>query len=251
MKLFVISDIHGYYDEMIVALNEAGFDPKNENHMLITCGDHFDRGAQPGLVMKYLRNLPRKVLVRGNHEQLLEELCERGFSHSYDYSNGTVATVNALGWSVGDDFYEQCVYVQKRVKSFFDEMVDYFETENYIFVHSWIPLINKDGLPAHHTRGRKFKFNPDWRNASKQEWEDARWGNPYALAAEGLKPDKTIVFGHWHCSTGWVQKEGCSEFGDDAKFDIFYGDGFISIDACTAHTHKVNVLVLEDDLLDG
>ena len=35
-KLFVVSDIHGFYDEMMNALDEAGFDPSNEEHWLIS-----------------------------------------------------------------------------------------------------------------------------------------------------------------------------------------------------------------------
>ena len=46
-KFFVISDVHGFYNEMREALDEAGFDPNNENHLLISCGDNWDRGPQP------------------------------------------------------------------------------------------------------------------------------------------------------------------------------------------------------------
>ena len=31
-KYFIVADVHGFYDEMIDALNEAGFDKNNENH---------------------------------------------------------------------------------------------------------------------------------------------------------------------------------------------------------------------------
>ena len=58
-----------------------------------------------------------------------------------------------------------------------------------------------------------------------------------------------LQFGHWHCSAGWAESEGRSEFGKDAKFDPFYGDGFIAIDAATAHTGKVNVVVIEDEVM--
>lgn len=246
-KLFVVSDVHGYFDEMKKALDEAGFDPENENHWLITCGDHFDRGPNSAGVMKYLMKLPRKILVKGNHEQLFTDLCEREFPYSYDNSNGTTRTVWQLGLS--NDFQECCSIALNRTRPFFNEMVNYFETKNYIFVHSWIPVINKDGLPAHYTRGRSFDFNPDWRNATQKEWDDAMWGNPFDMAARGLLPDKTVVFGHWHCSTGWAEAEGRSEFGEDAKFDTYYGDGFISIDACTARSGRCNVLVIEDEFI--
>lgn len=248
-KLFVCSDIHGFYNEMVEALDKAGFDSKNENHWLVVAGDNFDRGPDPTNVMKFLMELPRKILIRGNHEQLLEELCERGHPYNYDNSNGTTRTVWKLGWF--DDFQECCGVALNRVKPFFDKMVNYFETKNYIFVHSWIPVINKDGLPAHYTRGRQFEWNPDWRHAHFSDWEEARWGAPFDMAEKGFnQTGKTIVFGHWHCSTGWAKSEGCSEFGEDAKFDPYYGDGFISIDACTAHSGKVNVIILEDEFLE-
>lgn len=247
-KFFVTSDIHSFYDELITALNNAGFDENNEDHYLVVCGDCWDRGPDSTKVWRYLKDLPRKVLVRGNHEQLLLNCCERGYPMQHDISNGTAKTIFHLGY--GDEFEDWCKYTLVKVRPLIDRMVNYFETKNYIFVHSWIPVINKDGLPAHYTYGRKFEFNPDWRNASQEDWDAATWGNPFAMADRGLMPDKTIVFGHWHCSTGWAKAEGRSEFEDDAKFDPYYGDGFIGIDACTAHSGKCNVVVIEDEFLE-
>ena len=250
-KFFVTSDIHGFYDEMMLALDNAGFDQNNEDHWLIVCGDYFDRGSQPLSVMKYLLSLPRKVLIRGNHESLVQDCCERGEAYMHDYSNGTFGTICEIGGAgEGYDFDECCTRTLGRTHMFFSNMVNYFETKNHIFVHSWIPVVSKDKLPAHYTKGRSFEFNPDWRNASQNEWSDAMWGNPFAMAESGLMPDKTIVFGHWHCSAGWAKSEGRSEFGYGAKFDPYYGDGFISIDACTAYSRKCNVIVIEDEFLE-
>jgi hypothetical protein len=100
-------------------------------------------------------------------------------------------------------------------------------------------------------QGKILTWMEDWRNANDVEWEEAMWGNPFIRAEQGLnKTGKTIVFGHWHCSTGWAKSEGRSEFGDDAKFDPYYGDGFIAIDACTAHSKKCNVIVIEDNFME-
>lgn len=248
-KFFVTSDIHSYYDPLITTLNEAGFDENDENHYLVVCGDCFDRGPDSGKVLNYLKNLPRKILVKGNHEQLLVDCCERGWFMSYDRHNGTSRTILELGY--GDYFEDMCKSALKRVGPFLGSMVNYFETKNYIFVHSWIPVFNKDGLPARYIYDNcNFKFNPNWRNASQREWDAAMWGNPFNMAEQGLLPDKTIVFGHWHCSTGWAKAEGRSEFGDDAKFDPYYGDGFIGIDACTAHSGRCNVIIIEDEFLE-
>ncbi len=247
-KFFVTSDIHSYYKELIRALIDAGFDESNEEHYLVVCGDCFDRGPDSAKVLKYLQNLPRKILVKGNHEQLLVDCCERGWFMSHDRHNGTFHTIIDLGY--GDDFEDMCKRALNKVQPFLDSMVNYFETKNYIFVHSWIPVSNKDGLPAHYTRDRKFEFNPNWRNASQKEWDEAMWGNPFDMAERGFLPNKTVCFGHWHCSTGWAKAEGRSEFGDDAKFDPYYGNGFISVDACTAHSGKCNVVVLEDEFME-
>jgi len=61
------------------------------------------------------------------------------------------------------------------------------------------------------------------------------------------------VFGHWH--TSWPRHhwawsdEAKPEVGEGADFSPYYGNGFIGIDACTAYSGKVNVLVLEDELM--
>ena len=248
-KFFVVSDVHGFYHEMLDALDNAGFDPNNEDHWLISCGDNFDRGPCPEDVMVYFKLLPRKILVRGNHEDLLMECINRGYGLSHDFSNGTVQTILDLAPNA-QPFHVACAVAEERVRDFIDSMVNYFETKNYIFVHSWVPLNCDDDFPPYYIRNRKFSKMEDWRCASDLEWEDARWGNPFELAEKGLLPDKTLVFGHWHCSEGWAIAEDRSDFGEDARFDPFYGDGFIAIDGCTAHTHKVNVLVLEDESIN-
>ena len=255
MKFFAVSDVHGYFDEFKKAIDEAGFDENNPEHWIIVAGDCFDRGSQPVELMNYLNSHDRVILVRGNHEDLIEECCNRGFAYSHDISNGTFDTIGDFGAvDKSTSFNECCVNTMEKVGPFLDKMVNYFETKNYIFVHGWIPVKCNDDLPKHYTRARDFEYNPDWRSANKGEWEQARWLNGIRMASAGLiDPDKTIVCGHWHCSYGHhlksVKTTGnwISEFGEDAIFDPFYDNGIIAIDGCTAHTGKVNCIVIEDD----
>lgn len=242
-KFFVVSDVHSYYTVLKNALEEKGFDPNNNDHWLVVCGDVFDRGDESDEVLHYIMSIEQKILVKGNHDILLEELCMREFPYTYDSSNGTRRTVQDIGgMGYGRPFDECCQITWNKTARYRELLVNYFETKNYIFVHSWIPLSKQDYIPV---------YNPDWRNANQNEWDDAMWGNPFAFAEYGFnKTGKIIVFGHWHCSTGWAKAEGRSEFGDDAKFDPYYGDGFIAIDACTAHSGKVNVVVIEDNFLE-
>ena len=249
-KFFVVSDIHGFYDEFKSALDEAGFDPNNEDHWLVGCGDYIDRGRQPQQVIDYLMSLPRKILVKGNHEQLLLDCLDRRYQLSHDWHNGTSQTIMDLAPNA-EFFEEGCSVAYNKVNYFIDSMVDYFETKNYIFVHSWVPLIIEDDYPKYYTRDREYHFNPNWRNATEKEWDEARWGNPFKIAEQGLnQTGKIITFGHWHASTGWAKAENRSEFGEDAKFEPYYGDSFIAIDACTAYSGEVNVIVIEDEFLE-
>lgn len=238
-KFFVVSDIHSFYEEFREALNAAGFDRDNKDHWLVTCGDHFDRGRQSAEVMRYLFNLPRKILVRGNHELLLAECLERGYPLYHDVSNGTAQTVMDLAGIDVDEFDIACTRIYPRVKKFVDQTVNYFETKNYIFVHGWIPL-------------KDFQFNPDWREAHQSEWDKAMWKNGMEMAMRGfIEPGKTIVCGHFHTSWGHHRKDGSPEWGNGANFEPYHSDGIIAIDACTAHSKKCNVIVLEDEFLGG
>ena len=249
-RLVVLSDVHGFYDEMIEALNNANFNP--ETDLLISCGDTMDRGSKPAEVMNYLMGLPNKVLIRGNHCQLFEECCKRGYCQSFDVHNGTFDTICELGGAAeGRSFDECCIIAEQRTKKFLDSMVNYFETENYVFCHSWIPVDCADGMPYYYRKKRKFAKKEDWRYAHQSEWDQAMWLHPLNMAMDGFGIEKTIVSGHWHCSTGWaLENKTFDEFGEDACWEPYhYQDKLIMIDGCTAHTGKVNVLVLEDNFI--
>ena len=254
MKLFCVSDVHSYLSPLKKALADAGFDKNNPEHWLISCGDLFDRGFDSEEVLHYIMSLDRKILVKGNHDLLLEECCMREFPYSYDVSNGTVRTINDIGGAgEGYAFDACCQRTWNKTAAYRSLLVNYFETENYIFVHSWIPLKCLDDKPKYYIKDRQFEYDPDWRAATHDTWEQAMWGNPFELAKQGFNnTNKTIVFGHWHCSAGWAADEGRSEFGDTAKWEPYINTelNIIGIDKCTTHTHAVNVLVVEDNFLN-
>lgn len=236
-KFYVVSDIHGFYDEFKEALDKAGFDPTNPDHYLISCGDHFDRGPKNREVMNYLMSLDRCILIRGNHEDLLEDMVQRGFPMWNDYSNGTVATINEFnnGANITPAFFDNAYNI---IRPFFDSMLNYFETKNYVFVHGWFPV----------AKGK------DWRHqVHASKWRKARWynGMQEAIYYKNLDPlGKTVVCGHWHTSWGHNRMDESDEWGPAADYSPFYAEGIIAIDACTAASHQVNILVIEDDFME-
>lgn len=76
---FIVADVHGFYDEMIKALNGARFDVNNPMHIFVSLGDLLDRGSKPLQCLRFVNSLPedRKILIKGNHEDLMEEMIAR------------------------------------------------------------------------------------------------------------------------------------------------------------------------------
>jgi predicted MPP superfamily phosphohydrolase len=254
VKLFCVSDIHSYWEPFKTALDAAGFEENNINHLLVVLGDCFDRGPDTVQVYKFLNSLTNIVLIRGNHEDLLEEMLDRGYGEKHDHLNGTTRSVVDLCDIVNrntSSSKECCDAVKELIMPFLNKFVNYFETEHYIFVHSFIALECLDNLPKYYVKNRAFKFDPNWRNADNDTWELARWGNPFKLAGVGLnQTSKVILHGHWHNSWPRSYYDGQPECGEEADFSPYYGNNCIGLDACTVVSNTCNVLVLEDDLLE-
>lgn len=240
MKYFVSSDIHGFFNEWQNALKDKGFDLNNPEHKIILCGDLFDRGSQPKEIINFvLKHKDKIILIRGNHEDLMQQMIERNSSDYGDLCNGTAQTIVDLypEWQISEFDLKKIAKVT-RIQEVLDMCVDYYETTHYIFVHGWIPIIENCYL-----------YDSDWRTARKERWEKARWTNPVEMYRyEIYEPNKTIVCGHWQCSALWHEQnpDEYEEFGDKANFEPFITKNMIAIDACTTYSHKVNVVVLEE-----
>ena len=262
MKYFVVADVHGFYDEMKAALDAAGFDANNENHTLVSLGDAIDRGKRPNEVIKYFVNLPRKILIRGNHEDLLDILMSSSEGpYSHDLSNGTYNTLIELaskyhkinyGTSIGKqmarymDWFDLRMYAKRETtyRQYKELLVDYFETPKYVFVHGWIPTLKKTSID----RGKicyYYEYYKDWRKGTAGDWNDARWSSGIDCTVQQIfEPGKTIVCGHWHASAWHEVFEGKKEWEDNSPF---FSENVIACDTCTALSKKVNVVVLEDE----
>ncbi len=239
MICFAVSDIHGHYTALKAALDEAGFDPKNEQHLLIGCGDYFDRGNENLKVLQYLDRLRNKVLLRGNHEDMLLEIFRSGRLKEHNFRNGTVETISELFGKYAIDALGRVDFTGKsrmldRITDFIEETVDYYETAQYVFTHGWLPT----GI-----RGDGFYIDPQWRKASPARWEKARWvkWNEMYTSCDRL-PDKTIVCGHMPAF--YAHKFDPSRENTDPS--IFHGEGVVVLDGGTYTSGTVNVFVFED-----
>ena len=238
--LFVVSDIHGHYTQLMEALASAGYDETREDHLLVCCGDLFDRGRENRRVYEYFRSLPRKVLIRGNHDHRLWEILNTRRMNIYDLHNGVAATIEEfLGEGTVGEMGEFRVYDPEPFSSemcdFINEMVDYFETEHYVFVHGWLPTVAGE---------KPLRLMPDWRAATDEDWARARFTEWTALyGVNDMLPEKTVVCGHRPTRLAYAFDPARTL----SNADIYYGEGMIAIDGGTIRTGQVNVLVLENE----
>lgn len=268
-KFFVVSDIHGEYQPLMDALQEAGYDPNNKEHFFVSIGDNFDRGSNSRDIYRFFRDLPseRSKFVKGNHDLMFQEYLDKGMEGEFVLfnilHNGLGATINSFGCldmenlgtsiSILDDCHS---YIQRKypgLKKFIKDMPLWFETDHTVFVHA--------GLNPN---------LPDWKLTDEHyalwDIQDAHKRVPSC--------DKLIIFGHYHTDqvAEQVKRESgervyplsksptlvstrrfnidMRNYGNKDEFSAIYlpNASKIAIDGCTNLTHKVNVLVFEDTI---
>ena len=261
MKYFVFGDVHGYYSLLMEELKKNGYDEENENHMLISLGDNFDRGPENYKMYEFLKKMKQKnkiILVKGNHEDLFLEMLYSCTVKNRDIHNGTLSTMQELSVHYFGELEKNIfltdpsrIYKKLNAVGFIDflyDMLDFYETKSYIFTHGFIPVNEID-----------LKVEDDWRNSTETQFKRSRWLNGIEMSRRynfGVD-NKKLVVGHFHTSYGNVRKKYGDdlsyfkykelEFSDDfSLFDIYEDERVIAVDACTNYTKKINILVVDD-----
>lgn len=273
---FVCSDIHGHYTAFIDALKQCGWEENNSQHVIIVCGDLFDRSLDPtgpDRLVSFFKGLPkdRYILIKGNHEYLFEELLTKKRPGNHDYGNGTVRTFcNIAGvreclmdaqylddvalsttgkeltieelYSYLDTTWETVKQkVEKSVVYDFLKNSDwkhYYEIDEFIFAHAFLPSYEED-----------FTLLPDWRNAPDFKWKQAVWvNNVTALGFDALLPEteqgKVLVCGH-------KGAHHFHRFFNNEKpytnYKPYFSNALIAIDGTTVVSGTVNIIKITPD----
>lgn len=264
-KYFIVSDVHSFYDEMQKALARNDWDINNPDHIFVSLGDLLDRGPKSLECLQFVNSLPkkRKILIRGNHEDLMEECLERGYYERHDLHNGTVNTIqDVTGIQDSINNYKdqiESMKSNKEWKQYIRSCVNYAEVGNSIFVHGWIPAIPEEEREfMGKTYVTRYGYKNNWRKSKTSSWKEARWLNGMKLWSYGVdEQGKTIYCGHWHCSWGhailhnegveFPLKNKAQDTVYEANFFPFYDEGIVAIDACTVISGMVNCAIIEED----
>jgi serine/threonine protein phosphatase 1 len=138
-KIFAIGDIHGCLEKLKELMNKIRIDKNNDT--IIFIGDYIDRGKSSREVVDYVIRLQGEykntICLLGNHEYMLTRYLECVDEGIY-LGNGGINTLQSYGISLSDGIKERKRKIPGKHRQFFESLLPYYETDDYIFVHAGI-----------------------------------------------------------------------------------------------------------------
>jgi len=138
IKLDIIGDIHGLYDEFISFMAKLGYDEEGnhpENRKMVILGDFIDRGLQSTEMISLVKKLVSNghYAIMGNHE-------EKFLTNAKKYENGvqpagSFAVMQTFSAAVKDKRYDEFV-------SFIKSLPAYYVQGKYAFSHANMTYFN-------------------------------------------------------------------------------------------------------------
>jgi len=246
-KYFLFSDVHGEFSALLASLDKAGFEPENENHILIGVGDYFDRGNENKQILNFLIEYKEKERfqgIYGNHDQMLDHFLTGRSNGINDFiHNGMEKTLNNLSGLDSGNYmlkYPQVVIDKilennRNILDFLNSLEDKIVIEKYEIIHA----------------GYTEKYVS--KDTEETVWLVDNWTNTEKFIesfneSELYDPDKIYIFGHWHArklNNKFNKQKNNLEHGfvvDDKTFEY---ENFIGLDACTNLSGFVNIYIIE------
>lgn len=150
-RLIAIGDIHGCLEPLEKLISEIGLATEDT---VVTLGDYVDRGPDSKGVIDLLIGLEDKcnlVALQGNHEEMMLDVVKEKKPHFRWLQYGGVETLDSYGF-VGD-----LDIIPERHHQFFDSMVDYHETDEFMFLHAnYAPELAPAEMDVHTLRWLKL-----------------------------------------------------------------------------------------------
>lgn len=229
MRRCVISDIHGCYDEFNALLEHAGYNPLQDE--LILLGDYVDRGPSSKQVIEQIMQLQQQhdaIVIKGNHDAMMVKALTQDVEE-YDQHwirNGGLLTMKSyldlacdelqMDWNAYAEAKQWIRTHYEHHLRFLEQLPLVYEIPGYIFVHAGI---NPDIV--------------DWRSQSERDFiwiREPFYSRPTTMT-------ETVVFGHTpvkhlHDQTGiWFDPSGDK----------------IGIDGGCAYGEQLNLLEIDED----
>lgn len=224
MSTYVMSDIHGCYDDFIKMLDLIDFKMSDDLYIL---GDVVDRGDNGIDLLEFIRGSENITLLKGNHEQMMYEALTNQFSpFEFDHwllKNGGFPTYKA--------FMELSHSERNVILNFINELPEYKVIEingiTYVLVHAGL-------LPL-----RNFTLEEQL----KMQGDNLLWIRKGFLTSK-VKTDFKVIFGHTVTATipQYINRK------DDRTDNglIWFDDNKIGIDCGCSYGLRLSCLRLDD-----
>lgn len=127
MRVLAVGDIHGCF-HALTALAQAV--PFTDYAVLVTLGDHVDRGPNSREVIDWLLDWGRShqvVCLRGNHEIIMMDALKDRFALRPWLEVGGMATMES---------YQGGKAIPPEHRAFLENTLPWWETDTHIFVHA-------------------------------------------------------------------------------------------------------------------
>lgn len=244
MKYFLFADPHGNFTALKEALDNAGYDETNDNHTLVGLGDYFDRGSENDKMADFIIDQYEKgkaIYILGNHDQMLLDVLtfkDNGiFNCLYNGLNRTINQLSKVDWSSLK--YDQEFVVNEINKNYpklleiLKQMKDILEIKNFVITHGGYSNRLKDPY-----------LTDMWYI---NNWAHTEFFVEWFATSDDFKLVKTYIFGHWHAYR--LRNKFIGDTDEIPTPEPFIHRNFIGLDACTTATNKVNIYIIDDELV--
>ncbi len=224
---YVISDIHGCYDEFKELLCKINFSDEDE---LFILGDVVDRGTAPIPLLKDIMARPNVFLIKGNHEVMAQVVLNSLAVEITDESINNLKTdaliyyfnwMNNGGEITAAQFRALSREEQKDILGYLDEAENYellnIEGTRYILVHAGLGSFSPE------------KDLPDY-TIDQLVWDRADYDKNYF-------EDENIVLVTGHTPTPLIR--------DDRQPEVYKANGHIAIDCGCVFGGRLAAICLE------
>lgn len=226
--IYVMSDLHGCFEEFKAMLNKIGFRLSDELYII---GDVIDRGPSPIKLLKYIMEQPNIHLILGNHESMMiHAVCNPDLDkkETEKFNQSVDTKINQELWLKNGGVITERQYMKLKKD-------DKIKVYNYLLS---LPLLkeiraqDKDYILIH--GGIYDGFVKDLESGSVSE--DILWAYFQSLSKDDeIISGKTFVFGH----------TPTCEYGYDNKI-ISLGDKYL-VDCGCVFGYSLGCLCLDND----
>lgn len=225
MATYIMSDLHGAFDELNEMLELIQFSQEDTLYIL---GDVVDRGDNGIEILQKVMKTPNIKMILGNHEYMLLQFFEPDADEKIKRRwnrNGNFTTLNGLDKVTPEEKKD----ILDFIRSMPSEIRINVNGTDYILVHGFL------GETTH----------------------DRVWNRPKIDVKPDLKENERIIIGHtpvceYVCPGSdediYVYSRELTNRGD--HFRILYTEGFIDIDCCVGYglsAARLACLRLEDN----